>query len=191
MVQDHEVAMLKDDATLSASISRHNSLGTWNFMAPEYLDGETDYPADVYSFAMSAWQIHTGCVPFSQISRRKLRTHIRTVRPERPASMDNQVWSYLQRCWTEEPRSRMKFVEIELVLKTLLDTKRMGNPLSIETYPSSSSSSCHKIHSPAARGELERRGTALQLKVNTKQVPYPPGLPTPISPVKPTAFGMK
>jgi hypothetical protein len=190
MVQDHEVARLKDDATLSASISRHHSLGTWSFMAPEYLDGEADYPADVYSFAMSAWQIHTGCVPFSQIPWRKLRTHIRTERPERPASMNDQVWSYLQRCWTEEPQSRMKFVEIELVLKALLDTKRpMGNPLSVETYPSSSSNSCHKIHSPA--GELERRGTALQLKVNTKQVPLPPGLPTPISPVKPTAFGMK
>jgi hypothetical protein len=158
-------------------------------MAPEYLDGETDYPADVYSFAMSAWQVHTGCVPFSQIPWRKLRNHIRTERPERPGSMNNQLWSYLQRCWIDEPRSRMKFVEIEHVLKTLLDTKRMSNPLNVETYPSTSSSSGDKIHSPT--GKLERRSTALQLKVNTKQVPLTRGLPTPISPVKPIAFGMK
>ena len=185
-MQDHEVARLKDDATLSASISRHNNLGTWNFMAPEYLDGETDYPADVYSFAMSAWQVYTGCIPFSRIPWRKLRKHIRTDRPERPGSMNDQLWSYMQRCWIDEPRSRMKFVEIELVLKTLLDTKRMDNPLDIETYPSTSSSSCDEIHSPV--GELGRR---MRLQVNTKQVPLTPLMPTPISPVKSTASGMK
>ena len=28
------------------------------------MDGDTDYPADVYSFAMCAWEIFTGFVPF-------------------------------------------------------------------------------------------------------------------------------
>lgn len=192
MVHDHEVARLKDDATLSASISRHNNLGTWNYMAPEYLDGETNFPADVYSFAMSAWQIYTGCVPFSRVPWRQFHKHILTERPERPGSMNDQLWSYLQRCWVSEPHSRMEFVDIEFHLKRLLEE----SPLHVETHPFMSRRSGNEIHEPAGNCD-RRRSTALSLNVNINQAPPTPnvrrsnGQITPISPVKSTACGMK
>ncbi|KAF8966869.1 kinase-like domain-containing protein, partial [Flammula alnicola] len=112
------------------SSSPSNSLviqGTLNYMAPEYLDSEgesIDFPADVYSFAMTAWQIHTGLVPFSEVP---MRTFYRWVidkeqRPEYPNSMNKALWSLIQECWQHDPAKRPTFPEVEASLKPLVES---------------------------------------------------------------------
>ncbi len=96
--------------------------GTLNYMAPEYLDGAPiDYPADVYSFAMTAWQIYTGLVPFSEVPRRAFHRHVidKQERPEYPNSMNKTLWTLIQDCWQHDPTRRPTFSEIEASLKPL------------------------------------------------------------------------
>ncbi|KAF9528866.1 kinase-like domain-containing protein [Crepidotus variabilis] len=126
VIHDQELARLKDDATMSGSASRHHIYGNWNYMSPEYLDGQADYPIDVYSFAMSAWQMYTGCVPFSKINWRQLRQHISSSRPERPGTMSDPLWLLVQRWWAGDPGRRPTFKEIEPSLKAFLEP---GEPL--------------------------------------------------------------
>ena len=122
VIHDFELAALKDDAATSGSASRHHVYGTWNYMSPEYLEGGSEPSIDVYSFAMSAWQMYTGCVPYSKIGWRMLRQHIKTTRPDKPASMSDVLWSHVQRWWDPDPSLRPTFVEIELTLQKFVET---------------------------------------------------------------------
>jgi len=96
--------------------------GTLNFMAPERFDAApVNYPADVYSFAMTAWQIHTGLVPFPGISLDAFHLHVieQQERPEYPNSMNKTLWTLIQDCWQPDPTRRPTFSGIEASLQPI------------------------------------------------------------------------
>jgi len=94
-------------------------------MAPERLDGNPpDKAADVYSFAITAWELFTGSVPFSNVPDRALVRKVadKHERPERPALMESEpLWNLVQHCWKQEPAGRPAFDSIHTRLKSLLN----------------------------------------------------------------------
>ncbi|KDR78359.1 hypothetical protein GALMADRAFT_64814 [Galerina marginata CBS 339.88] len=123
LICDFGLSQLKDQGKASQSNSRVIQ-GTLSYMAPEYLEGDPiDYPADVYSFAMTSWQIHTGLVPFADVPRRTFYRWVidKQNRPEYPNSMNKSLWNLIQDCWQHEPAKRPTFPEIEASFKPLTD----------------------------------------------------------------------
>ncbi|KAF9528867.1 kinase-like domain-containing protein [Crepidotus variabilis] len=122
LICDFGLSHLKDQ-TMSTS-TMHTIQGTLNYMAPEYLDGAPiDYPADIYSFAMTAWQIYTGLVPFSDVPQRAFYRVVidREERPEYPNSMSSPLWVLVQECWDQDPKSRPTFLEVEASLLPMVE----------------------------------------------------------------------
>ena len=88
-------------------------------MAPEYFDkGTIDYPMDVYSFAMTTWQIYTGLFPLADIQiGLKDRIVTNQERPEYPDSMFPELWDVIEKCWRHNPEERPTFLDVEAFLK--------------------------------------------------------------------------
>jgi serine/threonine protein kinase len=92
-------------------------------MAPERLDGlPLDLPSDVYSFAILAWELYSGEIPFSDVLDAVI---IRVVvdkqrRPTRPVSLVNdKLWSLVEKCWQPDPLERPTFSTIHGVIEPL------------------------------------------------------------------------
>jgi len=85
---------------------------------------------------MTAWQIHTGLVPFADVPRRTFYRWVidKQNRPEYPNSMNKSLWTLVQDCWQHEPTKRPTFPEVEASLKPLIDPyKDKARRLSIGT----------------------------------------------------------
>ena len=146
VVHDYELSLLKDYATLSRTIDRES----WRYTAPEYMDGRTDYPVDVYSFAMCSWEILTKSVPFGdqnlnlsgdrmnqqppiyqeehqdqqyqeQNHQHRMRRLLDTQRPPKRAEINEQLWVWMQQWWSHHPAHRMEFGQIETLLRSFLE----------------------------------------------------------------------
>ncbi|KAH9476950.1 Dual specificity protein kinase shkA [Psilocybe cubensis] len=131
MICDFGLSQLKDQVVSTQSNSRIIQ-GTPNYMAPEYLEGDPiDYPVDVYSFGMTAWQIHTGLIPFNDVPRRSFYRWVidKKNRPNYPDSMNKTLWTLLQECWQHDPVRRPTFTGVEATLKSL--TKSSSRRLSM------------------------------------------------------------
>lgn len=103
--------------------------GTTSWRAPEVYnvpDLETannyQWPADVYSFAMTCYEILTGRIPFEGVPNGKVYKGI--VAGDRPSlddvSMPSLLKDLIQRCWATDPNQRPNFDEI---CKTLWQCK--------------------------------------------------------------------
>ncbi|EMD31549.1 hypothetical protein CERSUDRAFT_162781 [Gelatoporia subvermispora B] len=94
---------------------------TLRWTAPEIIDPETyglsqvalTKESDVYSFAITIWEIYTNQIPFhnSRIDGTVMRSILsgqRPSRPEREASngLDDDLWSLLQVCWSDQRSKR-------------------------------------------------------------------------------------
>jgi len=90
-------------------------------MSFEFLSGVVDYPTDVYSFAMSAWSLYTGCIPFQQVKSQEFREHIRISRPAKPATIRQDLWVHIERWWSPKPSSRTTFEVIESLLQRAVE----------------------------------------------------------------------
>ncbi|KAF8154118.1 kinase-like domain-containing protein [Crassisporium funariophilum] len=129
LICDFGLSLFKDQVNTSQSNS-HVLQGTLNYMAPEYLDGNPiDYPADVYSFAMTVWQIHTGLVPFSEVPRRSFQRWVidKQERPEYPNSMNKALWTLIRQCWQHDASKRPPFTEVEASLQNLMEPYKDTN----------------------------------------------------------------
>jgi serine/threonine protein kinase len=119
--QDH---VSSGRSTVSISLARTHD-GSLRWMAPERLDGNPpDRAADVYSFAITAWELFTGSVPFSHVPDRALARKVvdKNERPERPVSMENEpLWDVVQHCWNPEPARRPAFDGVHARLKSFLN----------------------------------------------------------------------
>ena len=93
--------------------------GTTSFVAPEVLmniNTQLSRKQDVYSFAITMWEILTGQWPFSHISNdsviiENVKNGIRPGTDKIQQSRDEEVHivRIMQRCWQQEPDSRPYF----------------------------------------------------------------------------------
>ncbi|KAJ3062324.1 hypothetical protein HDU99_005254, partial [Rhizoclosmatium hyalinum] len=112
--------------------------GWRRWTAPEVLRGGNLKPhSDVYSFAMTMYEILSGNMPFhntlndpddpnsgfdpdteeSDIARLVL---FDSIRPTRPSHCPDKFWALIESCWIQDPLQRPSFSSIEGQLQTLL-----------------------------------------------------------------------
>lgn len=98
--------------------------GSLRWMAPERLDGKPPKtPVDVYSFALTAWELYTGEVPFSRVldSAMIVKVVDKKERPPRPGLMkNNTLWNLVKQSWHGDPLERPGFATLHVRLGSLL-----------------------------------------------------------------------
>ncbi|KAF9497851.1 WD40 repeat-like protein [Pleurotus eryngii] len=122
VIADFGLSHLQDQIA-SATTRTKKASGTLRRMAPELLDAEPlDKPADVYSFALLAWELYTGLVPFGDLPEWALTRRVvdKRERPPRPVSMEDDIWGLVQQWWVHEASLRPVFGSIQTQLKGIL-----------------------------------------------------------------------
>ncbi|KAG0570876.1 hypothetical protein KC19_6G194100 [Ceratodon purpureus] len=103
-------------------------VGTGYWRAPEILRAlQTgsirshlfDEKSDVYSFAMTYYEILTGCIPFEDLGGRNYGMIIEGRRPELPSYINPLLKALLNRCWHTNPLERPSFGNIGEQLKKI------------------------------------------------------------------------
>jgi serine/threonine protein kinase len=105
------------------------NVGTRRWMAPEVMSGpEKDssqmkyYPlkSDVYSYAMTCYEILSGRTPFEELLMRELEEKVKTgSRPSLPNSLPRALSSLIECCWDGDARRRPSFSRISTELRHL------------------------------------------------------------------------
>ncbi|KAI9006989.1 kinase-like domain-containing protein [Hyaloraphidium curvatum] len=101
--------------------------GTPPFMAPELWssDGPIGLPADVYTFAMTCWQVASdGDYPFTDLMLWELSSMEKFVgdggRPDRPEDLRDDLRALMQRMWAQDPEDRPVMAEVVRELNRIL-----------------------------------------------------------------------
>ena len=120
--EDHFVVKLADFglAKYQAQTSRFMTkmAGTGPWRAPEVFKADissTEYkwPADVYSFGVTCFEILTGDLPFDGVSHGQLYEKIKSgERPSIDSRFPTCVTQLIKRCWATEPLDRPDFSQI-------------------------------------------------------------------------------
>ena len=100
--------------------SSSKSSGTLNWMSPEqrFTPKEVGKGTDVWSFAMTAYELFSGLIPYHGYEEDAIREAIRhdKDRPDRPGRiMDPKydvVWNLIEKCWKVDPGERPSFEDI-------------------------------------------------------------------------------
>lgn len=101
-------------------------VGTGYWRAPEILQAIQNHTitvqsfskeSDVYSFAMTSYEVLTGCIPFEDLGKICYNIVIEGRRPELPQHIDPLLETLLNKCWHENPLKRPSF---EKIIKRLL-----------------------------------------------------------------------
>ena len=80
--------------------------------------------SDVYSFAMTCYEVVTGKLPFQDIQGDKLMAMIEAGdRPELPADLDEELRGLITSCWDSDPNKRPEFEDICHVLGIIRSSK--------------------------------------------------------------------
>ncbi|KAG0592982.1 hypothetical protein KC19_1G295400 [Ceratodon purpureus] len=100
-------------------------VGATLWRAPEVFrnDGchKYSFPADVWSYGITCYEILTGEVPFEGITCAQVRQKILSgLRPELPASCPSILKSLVTKCWSLMPYDRPTFANIHKTLKLYL-----------------------------------------------------------------------
>jgi len=107
------------------------NVGTTTYMAPEVFgldDLELGFPtvknplkADVYSFAITSFEILTGRIPFrdNKTFRDIQRRIMKGLRPTLPTSLPPKLVSLIEKCWDGDPSQRPDFPDICMELTSL------------------------------------------------------------------------
>ncbi|KAK8885586.1 hypothetical protein M9Y10_041036 [Tritrichomonas musculus] len=108
--------------SVAENVQKTQGVGTPYFMAPEILQGNDDYdkPVDVYSFAIFAYQIITGKVPFPNVNQFQLSKKV--IRGDRPSfegcEISDEFKGLIELCWKTEAYERPNF---EFIYNKLVD----------------------------------------------------------------------
>jgi len=115
--------------TATTTISPQTMVGTLLWMAPEvWSEPEKDsskmkyYPlkSDVYSYAMTCYEILSGRLPFEEIPLSLLRQKVgEGLRPTLPTSLPASLSSLIECCWDGDVRRRPSFSTISTQLRHL------------------------------------------------------------------------
>ncbi|OMJ95254.1 hypothetical protein SteCoe_1469 [Stentor coeruleus] len=103
-----------------------NKIGTYQWMAPEVIQGE-EYTekADVYSFGIILWEIATRKPPFRDLTGIQVSQEVvkNDLRPPVPKRCPDPFIKLMQKCWDRNPEARPDFQmiigELENFLKFL------------------------------------------------------------------------
>ncbi|KAL0954124.1 hypothetical protein HGRIS_005266 [Hohenbuehelia grisea] len=205
LIADFGLSHLQEQAANGATrtmASAQRLNGTLRWMAPELLDGEKlEKPSDVYSYALVAWELFTGNVPYSHIPERAFARRVvdKQERPERPESLTNDLlWDLMQQCWQPEPADRPVVSAIQARLRPY--TLRVQSPVQsvfgIPSTPTISSRLSGHSTSPTV-GTSSSTSTAVETSgtsptSSAKDLPSaslsPPPSPFPVSPKAPAIY---
>lgn len=115
----------------SSSIGTSRHVGTAYYSAPEVSCWRPNdfytVKADVYSFAMTCYEILSGCVPFEDVRRGDVAGLVsRGVRPVLPKLEDRRLVELIGQCWHRKPSKRPGFEEIRASLVAVQQKERTG-----------------------------------------------------------------
>ncbi|KAJ7224696.1 kinase-like domain-containing protein [Mycena pura] len=126
---DFGLAFFNDSAITRTS----NRRGSLRWMAPELLSPEffelrfqRTQETDTYAFACVCIEIYAGAEPFAGVPESALFWQViqNKLRPRRPTGkgvgeieMPDSTWALIERCWTHEPKARMKMTDVLAGLK--------------------------------------------------------------------------
>ena len=100
-----------------------NMMGTWAWMSPEALNGETvSKEFDSYSYSIVLWELLTHKTPFLGTPMSLLPGRI--IQGERPVVPDNcdpRLTSLMQQCWDDNRKRRPNFERIVSILTQVSD----------------------------------------------------------------------
>ncbi|OCH88106.1 kinase-like protein [Obba rivulosa] len=134
-------AFSHDEQSRTISATSHKE-GTLRYSAPEVQDWSgingPSFESDVYSFAMTTWEIFTGRRPYFDIKKPGplyVIVVMDKIRPQRPRQatglgLYDEIWSVMERCWTHEPQDRPPMTSVRVELKTI---RAQHDPESLET----------------------------------------------------------
>ena len=76
---------------------------------------------DVYSFALTLWEMHTTCLPWTALSLEHLKEKVleRGQRPAIPRNMAPEYAALIQECWAMDPLARPTFSSVRDRLRAL------------------------------------------------------------------------
>jgi serine/threonine protein kinase len=90
--------------------------------APESLSQrEASVASDVYSLGITMWEVYSrGKLPFAEKvdNTAVVAAVVSGERPERPDDTPDDIWDWMQRCWTADPASRPRAGEVSRALDT-------------------------------------------------------------------------
>jgi len=138
----HTDGDIASGSSVYSNLSFTGVVGTTGWRAPEVSDiqtkeGETSSvkptytgKADVFSFAMTCYEVVSGKLPYSSdLPRQSINKLVREgVRPELPEDINPRLSSLIQKCWQTEAPERPTFEEIRFDLQEIkaLETKAQG-----------------------------------------------------------------
>ncbi|KAF9472457.1 hypothetical protein BDN70DRAFT_900529 [Pholiota conissans] len=130
LLADFGLSVVMNDIRSRSTYSKElqdKARGTMAWMAPEVHSGsQPDKAADVYSLAMTIWEIFNEKNPFSGIRLEALSDVVRggTRPPQLPGFPEgNKVWDIVKDCWAGDPKSRPESAEVMTRLKRLMKTE--------------------------------------------------------------------
>lgn len=88
--------------------------------------------ADVYSYAMTCYEILTGCIPFDGCKMSDYTDVLRGVRPTLPDYIPSWVRDLVQKCWHQDPSERPSFSAIWQELRLRGSPHPHRNPVVLE-----------------------------------------------------------
>lgn len=116
---DFGLARLRDFTTTMTA-----NVGTAQWTAPEVLAGkEYNESADMYSLGIVAWELLTGKCPYDHISNQvEIAVNVahHHVRPTLSEQCPKQVKTFIEKCWSEQPQSRLSALEALKQLETVI-----------------------------------------------------------------------
>ena len=103
-------------------ISMESLVGTPLYMAPEiFANNQYSYKIDVYSFSLIMYELITGRPP-KFTKQNKFKDIVKAVRegkrPDLTIINDEEVKSFISKCWSSDPSERPEFSQIVEELKT-------------------------------------------------------------------------
>ena len=111
-------------------------VGATLWRAPEVFKNPSGYwhkysfPADVWSYGMTCYEILTGDVPFEGVACAQIHQKVLSgLRPELPASCPGILKSLLTKCWSLMPSERPTFSSIHKTLKLYLGPRDSNKDL--------------------------------------------------------------
>ena len=100
---------------LDASLDQNNFVGTPEYMSPEAIHGRhTAAPADVWSFACTLYQLHTGTIPFQAASPYLTFLKVDALNYSIPGALRDTPFELLLRAVLQtDPAARPSFAQIK------------------------------------------------------------------------------
>ncbi|KAF8185737.1 kinase-like domain-containing protein [Pholiota molesta] len=115
LICDFGLSRIKENVdSRSSYVSSSSARGSPNWMAPERLEGGSlRKPCDIYSFAMTMYEIHCNSNPFGALLPGDFRElvaaqHRRPARPhdDEAPQLTEDGWQLMTKCWAPEPIHR-------------------------------------------------------------------------------------